>query len=339
MTERQLWEEIQFSFVRNLVEKGIDYAIQEVETTISDLSKLIWFKRITKTLKHKKYLDQLNSIKSDFESYRNGRSNGESKGLAVLDHGSIKNGISIVGHVPDFDVWRKELFSPQFPNSVDLAIAAQATSWVYRFIGTGGTEPVDTLIKDMHDAATRVVHPIFAKGYLAWNIHEKALDENAILNEITRLFTASGNGAYTLLAGLPLWHVGYIDYSLKVRYGRPLWATDNINKIGSYTRQSVQDKGEARRLHLHLVKHTAVADFYLINLQPMQLRFSLDHSELAYFLKEWGLLNGLGGITGTNGGWDEVVLFKPEHQLEASLVEDLLTNHSTHFNPPKALSI
>lgn len=320
--------------------KGVEYSIQEVEDMIFSLAQHGFWRRICLSMKYKKQLKNLKDLRTTLEAYSNGRCNGEITGLKVLDPGlSVANGVSIAWHVPDFRVWQEERFDPQFPRSVEMAIEIQAVSWAHGFIESGGRRSLEDLIIDMHKAALIAVQPIASKGYLAWHIYEKGFGEDAIFNEITNLFASSGNAVYTLLGGLPLWHVGLIDDSLKVRYGRPLWTTDKYSKNGNYLRQSTQDTNEARRIHLNLVSHTLVADFYKINLQPMQARFGLSHPELSYFIKEWGLKHNLGGLTGTNGAWDEVVLFKPEHQLKAFLVENLVSKQVTHFNPAKGLSI
>lgn len=340
MSDWKFWEDIQHSFVRNLVLKGIGYAVKEFESAVDDLSNSGWLKRAYLHFKYQKYLKKIKDIKNYCEDYQGGRCKGEAKGLEVLDPGSsIKLGTSIVSHVPDFLIWRTEKIHPQFPRCVDIAIEIKAAMWARKFIEMKGHEPLENLIISINEAASMAVQPIATKGYLAWHIYEKGFDEQSIFNEITDLFNSSGNAVYTLLAGLPLWHVGYIDGSLNVRFGRPIWTTDSYVKSGNYFGQSTQVTGAARRLHLNLIAHTLVADFYNIDLQPMQAKFGLLHPELAYFLKEWGVKNGLGGLTGTNGGWDEVVLFNPELQLEAFMVEDLVTKQVTHFNPARRLSI
>ncbi|GAB5342978.1 MULTISPECIES: hypothetical protein [Pseudomonas] len=330
MTDFEKWKfNTQHYFFRLLVRKGLNFAEEEIQSRVDDSKpglKVIWDR-----FKARAILKKLQGLSDRCEL----NSEGERRALALLDEtGKVTKGISIVSHVPDFLAWLSDKYVPQFPEIVIAEIKRVATKWAHEFFDSKGKISIDVMIREMDIASRNVVAPIVKKGYMAWRVHEQNIDVSLITQQIEALYQRSGAVTLTRPPGTRLWHVGAIDHSLKISFGRPLWTTDSILKTHSYVGQTLQNGQPGYRLRLRLISSVTLADFNGVLLGSLSSHVNNDHRILAYCLKEWAA-GKFDGLQGTNGGPDEVVLFAPETQAEVVKINGI----STIFTPAKKFNI
>lgn len=337
MTDLSYWaKETQCFFLRMLLRKGLLLTEDELGTALSGSNKSNYCAINTALERVKSWSDLYQG------SDTSGVNLGELKVIDVLDASSnISKGISVVAHVDNYITWVHERPIPSFPKIVDERIKGVASRFARRLISHDQKATVEGFIRVLHDEASKAVGHVCSKGYLAWQAYELDERDSGIIqktiDQIEHLYLAGGGPVKTVARGTQLWHVGNIDESLKIRFGRPLWTTDNHAKINSYENQALQAGIPAFRLHLHLTAYLYAADFTGIKIKHLAVN-GVTHGILAYCLKEWA--NGrFSGVVGTNGGADEVVLLSPESQVEVWQIDHIQKSTSSKLFPARRLEI